>query len=76
MIVDEILYEERYFRERYRLENPKTLRITKSNYDDLCIELDVDDLDYFHGMEIIVTDDVDTFEILPGDSNFDEDEEF
>lgn len=63
MIIDEILYVERFFRERHRNETPKRITLSEAYYIQLCEELGVEDTDVFHGMTIEVTDDVDTFQI-------------
>lgn len=63
MIIDEILYVERFFRERHRNEKPQRIMMSEDYYTQLCEELGVDDTDVFHGMTIEVTEDVETFMI-------------
>lgn len=63
MILDEILHAERFYRERYRQENPRKITLSEDYYEQLCEELGVDQIDVFHGMDIEVTNDVETFMI-------------
>ena len=64
-ILDEILFEERYFRDIER-GLPKFLYISPDNYAELLEQRGVDPLEgmtYFHGMEVIVSEDIEEIEI-------------
>ncbi len=76
MIIDEILYAERFFRERHRAESPKRITLCEEYYIQLCEELGVEDLDTFHGMTIEVVDDVETFLIEGYEVFLDLDDEY
>jgi hypothetical protein len=76
MIIDEILYAERLFRERHRNESPQRLTLSDEYYEKLCQELGVEYVDVFHGMEIEVTDDVDTLLIEELDYLMDYEDEY
>ena len=76
MIIDEILYAERLFRDRHRNETPHRLTLSDEYYEKLCQELNVEYIDVFHGMEVEVTDDVDTLLIEELDYLMDYEEEY
>jgi len=71
MIIDEILYAERLYRDRHRSDAPKRLTLSYDNYRKLCEELDVPEVSDFHGMELEFTDDSDTLIIEEYDYNLD-----
>lgn len=75
-IIDEILYVERVHRERYRTDRPRFLIMSSETYEQLCTELDTEDIDVYHGMDISIDDSVDDFviqgaEFLSGDEDED-----
>jgi len=76
MVIDEILFAERFDRDRYRQEAPRKLVLSGDYYEKLCEELGVEDIDTFHGMELEVTDDVETFFIGEEEIYTDDYEEF
>jgi len=64
-ILDEILFEERYYRDEQRAI-PKRLYINPTSYAELIEALGIDPfngLEHYHNMEIVVTEDVEEIEI-------------
>lgn len=62
MIIDEILFAERIFKEENR-NMPSILTMSDDCYDRLCAELDVDSLETYHGMDVEISDEVEDFEL-------------
>lgn len=63
-IIDEILFQERIYKDKYRSNTPTLLIMSPESYERLCAELDVESIDVYHGMDIEIDDYTEDFEIV------------